>query len=66
MCNFRVNTLRLWLPQLFTTIDEYNQAHNYSSDASLCEMLEFSSDVNVTTAEEFSIKECKVVSLSFN
>ncbi|GLV32007.1 uncharacterized protein CBL_07766 [Carabus blaptoides fortunei] len=36
------NTWRLWLPQLFTTMDEYSQAHNYTSDATLCEMLDYS------------------------
>lgn len=53
------NTLRLWLPQLFTKMDEYNQAHNYSTSASLCEMLDMSSPDNATLVEDI----CTVVSI---
>lgn len=56
-----VNTLRLWLPQLFTTMDEYNQAHNYQGDASLCEMLAYSPQ-NKSITEDI-IEECTVVSI---
>lgn len=59
-----MNTLRLWLPQLFTTIDEYNQAHNYSGEASLCEMLSYTkAHGSNSTAEDFVMEECTVVSI---
>lgn len=35
----RENTLRLWLPQLFTKIDEYTQLHGSNHSATLCQML---------------------------
>ncbi|GLV32006.1 uncharacterized protein CBL_07765 [Carabus blaptoides fortunei] len=54
-----VNTLRLWLPQLFTTIDEYNQAHNYTAGASLCDMLAYKPlKSNLSLAAAF--EECTV------
>lgn len=62
-----MNTLRLWLPQLFTTIDEYNQAHNYSGDATLCEMLANAPSYNSNeTVEEMFFEECTVVGIKRN
>ncbi|XP_018323795.1 synaptic vesicle glycoprotein 2B [Agrilus planipennis] len=52
MCG--LNTLRLWLPELYATINEY-QTTNPNSSASLCEMLEFSAYIkseNNSTVEE--------------
>ncbi|GLV44909.1 uncharacterized protein CBL_14519 [Carabus blaptoides fortunei] len=54
------NTLRLWLPQLFATIDEYGQSNNYTSDASLCEMLAFTGMRNVSV-EHIVMEQCTLV-----
>lgn len=42
------NTLRLWLPQLFTSLDEYEQNYGYNLSANICEMLNYAT--NKTTA----------------
>lgn len=38
--------MRLWLPQLFTTMDIYMQTHNNTDSASLCDMLDYSPKTN--------------------
>lgn len=59
------NTLRLWLPQLFTTMDEYNQAHNYTGDATLCEMLDYSPKTTATEDTFINITtECIVTEVN--
>lgn len=57
----RVNTLKLWLPQIFTAISNYQQSHN-GSTSNLCEMLTaiegIITHVNETIVEQ---PECVVV-----
>ncbi|XP_067002369.1 synaptic vesicle glycoprotein 2B [Anabrus simplex] len=52
---YGMNTLRLWLPQLFASIEEYNHHHlttNGSlSSASLCEIIAFTSGNNITKVQ---------------
>lgn len=55
--NFRVNTLRLWMPQILQGIHEYQLAHNGSS-TSFCEVMK---DMN--SVEQEDLVNCIVVSL---
>lgn len=59
---FRENTLRLWLPQLFTKIDEYHQTHNFTESTNLCNMLDMSSN-NASLNLNLSEMICIVVRL---
>jgi VNT family MFS transporter (synaptic vesicle glycoprotein 2) len=52
-----LNTLRLWLPQIFQAINDYQYFHNESS-AGLCEMLQM---IKPATKSD----ECVVVSISY-
>lgn len=55
--DFRQNTIRLWLPQLFASLHEYEQ---FSSEAtSMCSILEYS--VNKTASVQNIEKDCVVV-----
>nr|XP_022910461.1 synaptic vesicle glycoprotein 2B-like [Onthophagus taurus] len=47
-----LNTLRLWLPQLYTTINDYQTAYPDDKDANLCTMLgSITSNVDVSQSE---------------
>ena len=62
MLHFRQNTMRLWLPQLFASLHEYEQL---SSDAtSMCSILEYS--VNKTELLQSSDDTCVVVTKQKN
>lgn len=54
-----MNMLRLWLPQIFQIMTDYQVAHHGAS-ASLCTMLETVSSPNQT------VGECVVVSFASN
>lgn len=56
--HFSQNTMRLWLPQLFASINEYEQIS--SETTSMCTILEYS--VNKTEIVKNPGDECIVVS----
>ncbi|CAH0554053.1 unnamed protein product [Brassicogethes aeneus] len=49
-----LNTLRLWLPQLFQAINDYQTSHN-GGTSSLCEMIESLRPSNVTVIEKCEV-----------
>lgn len=40
-CISSMNTMRLWLPQIFYSIDQYHQIVGASTHASLCTMIDY-------------------------
>ncbi|XP_061392160.1 putative metabolite transport protein YyaJ [Musca vetustissima] len=52
-----LNTMRLWLPQLFASLNEYE--HISSEATSMCTILEYS--VNKTEIVKHVVEECRVV-----
>lgn len=54
---YSLNTLRLWQPQLFTTIENFNSLNTNITNPSFCEILDISTSVKenrTTTLEEMS------------
>lgn len=58
--HFSINTLKLWLPQLFQAINDYEYDHDGVS-SSMCEMLDSGLRLTNSTSQI-----CEVVRYSFN
>ncbi|XP_017486301.1 PREDICTED: synaptic vesicle glycoprotein 2B-like, partial [Rhagoletis zephyria] len=54
------NTLRLWVPQMFASIEEYEQLHGTES-ATMCTILEYSVNKTHTQIIDSALGQCQVV-----
>ncbi|XP_036344025.1 synaptic vesicle glycoprotein 2B-like [Rhagoletis pomonella] len=57
---FGQNTLRLWVPQMFASIEEYEQLHGTES-ATMCTILEYSVNKTHTQIIDSALGQCQVV-----
>ncbi|XP_053949592.1 synaptic vesicle glycoprotein 2B-like isoform X2 [Anastrepha ludens] len=54
------NTLRLWMPQMFASIEEYEQRHG-TEDATMCTILEYSVNKTQSQITQSAINKCEVI-----
>lgn len=58
---FSLNTLRLWLPQLFTLVSDFENASVFTEEADLCDMIQYNIE-NLAARLKNENTTCTVVS----
>lgn len=54
---FSMNTMRLWLPQIFASMDEYQQLHPHNENAGFCDVIYSNSSITQIKTKCFVVNK---------